>query len=77
MNFGDRKEILEKAKKRLESIEGRYKEATLTDMEDVRIFYLLVDDPKKYYKHAVAENTSGLTRKMAFKRLLQPFSLLG
>ncbi len=77
MNFGDRKEILEKAKKRLESIEGRYKEATLTDMEDVRIFYLLVDDPKKYYKHAVAENTIGLTRKMAFKRLLQPLSLLG
>ena len=74
MSFGDRKEILEKAKKRLESIEGRYKEATLTDMEDVRIFYLLVDDPKKYYKHAVADNTIGSTRKMAFKGLGRPLA---
>jgi formate dehydrogenase iron-sulfur subunit len=77
MNFGDRKEILEKAKKRLEAVQGKYKEAVLTDMDDVRIFYLLVDDPKKYYKHAVAENTVGMTRKMALKRLLQPLSMFG
>ncbi len=54
MNFGGREEILEKAKKRLESIQGKYKRTILTDMEDVRIFYLLVDDPKKYHKYAVA-----------------------
>jgi formate dehydrogenase iron-sulfur subunit len=77
MSFGDRKEIVEKAKKRLESVQGRYKEAMLTDMEDVRVFYLLVDDPKKYYKHAVADNTIGITRKMALKRLLQPLSMFG
>jgi formate dehydrogenase iron-sulfur subunit len=77
MNFGDRKEILEKAKKRLEMVQRRYEEAMLTDMDDVRIFYLLVDDPKKYYKHAVAENSVGITRKMALKRLFQPLRMSG
>jgi formate dehydrogenase iron-sulfur subunit len=77
MNFGDRKEILQKANRRLDAIQGKYKDAMLTDMDDVRIFYLLVDDPKKYYKHAVAENTIGITRKAALKRLLQPLSMFG
>jgi len=72
MNFGDRKDILEKANKRLAEVKGTYKDAMLANPEDVRTIYLLVDDPKKYHKFAVAENTIGITRKMAFKRLFQP-----
>ena len=76
MNFGDRKEILEKANKRLEEIKGQYKDAMLANPDDVRAIYLLIDDPKKYHKFAVAENTIGITRKMALKRLFQPLSSL-
>ncbi len=72
MNFGDRKEILEKANKRLAEVKGVYKDAMLANPDDVRVIYLLVDDPKKYHKFAVAENTIGITRKMALKRIFQP-----
>jgi formate dehydrogenase iron-sulfur subunit len=44
----------------------------LANPDDVRVIYLLVDDPQKYHKFAVAENTIGITRKMALKRLFQP-----
>ncbi len=72
INFGDRKIIIEMANKRLEEVKGTYKDAMLADPDDVRAIYLLVDDPKKYHKYAVAENTIGITRKMALKRLFQP-----
>ena len=74
MNFGDRKEILEKANKRLAEVKGKYKDAMLANPDDVRVIYLLTDDPKKYHKFAVAENTVGITRKMALKRLFQPLT---
>ena len=44
----------------------------LTDPGDVRIFYLLVDDPKKYHKFAEAGSAAGITRKMALKQIFQP-----
>jgi len=74
MNFGERKDILEKANKRLAEVKGTYKDAMLANSDDVRIVYLLVDDPKKYHKFAMAENTIGITRKMALKRLFQPLT---
>jgi len=74
MNFGDRKDILEKANKRLEEVKRVYKEAMLANPDDVRAIFLLADDPKRYHKFAVAENTIGMTRKMALKRLFQPLS---
>jgi formate dehydrogenase iron-sulfur subunit len=49
----------------------------LANADDVRTIYLLVDDPKKYHKFAVAENTIGITRKVALKRLLSPLRNLG
>ena len=76
MSFGDRKDMLEKANKRLEEVKGTYKEAMLANPDDVRAIYLLVDDPKKYHKFAVAGNTIGITRKMALKRLIQPLRAL-
>jgi len=76
MNFGDRKEMLEKANKRLAEIKGQYKDAMLANPDDIRVIFLLVDDPKKYHKFAVAENMIGITRKMALKRLFQPLRSL-
>jgi len=80
MSFGDRKEILEKANKRLEEVKKKYKEAMLANPNDVRAIYLLMDDPKKYHKFAVAENTFGMTRKLALRRIIKPLrelSLIG
>jgi len=74
MSFGDRKEMLEKANKRLAEVKGAHKDAMLANPDDVRVIYLLADDPKNYHKFAVAENTIGITRKMALKRLFQPLS---
>jgi formate dehydrogenase iron-sulfur subunit len=76
MNFGDRKAILEMANKRLEQVKGTYKDAMLANPDDVRVIFLLIDNPKNYHKFAVAENSIGVTRKMALKRLLQPFKSL-
>jgi formate dehydrogenase iron-sulfur subunit len=76
MSFGDRKAMLEKANKRLAEVKGKYKDAMLANPDDVRVIYLLTDDPKKYHKFAVAENTIGITRKMALKRLFQPIASL-
>jgi formate dehydrogenase iron-sulfur subunit len=74
MNFGDRDAMLEMANKRLEELKSRYPDAMLANPDDVRVIFLLVDDPKKYHKFAVAENTIGITRKIALKRLFQPFN---
>jgi len=71
-NFGDRKAILEMAQKRLSEVKGKYKDAILANPDDVRTIYLLVDDPKKYHKHAVAENSIGITRKLALRRIFKP-----
>lgn len=76
MSFGDRKAMLEKAEKRLAEVQVYHKEALLANAGDVRAIYLLADDPKKYYKFAVAENTIGVTRKVALKRLFRPLNLL-
>jgi formate dehydrogenase iron-sulfur subunit len=76
MSFGDREEMLKKANKRLEEVQGLYKDAMLANPEDVRAIYLLADDPKKYHKFAVAGNTIGITRKMVLKRLIQPLRTL-
>jgi formate dehydrogenase iron-sulfur subunit len=76
MNFGDRQAMVEMANKRLEEVKTLYKDAILANIDDVRTIYLLIDDPQKYYKFAVAENTIGITRKVALRRLFQPFRSL-
>jgi formate dehydrogenase iron-sulfur subunit len=76
MNFGDRDSILKMANKRLEEVKKVYKDASLANPDDVRVIFLLVDDPKKYHKFAVAGNTIGITRKMALKRLFHPLNPL-
>ncbi len=76
MTFGDREEILEKAKKRLEEVKARYPEAQLANPDDVRVIYLLADDPQRYHKFAVAQETIGVTRKVALRRLFSAKSAL-
>ncbi len=74
MSFGDRQAIVAKAEKRLAEVQARYKEAMLANAGDVRVIYLLADDPKRYHKFAVAENAIGVTRKVALRRFLRPLT---
>jgi formate dehydrogenase iron-sulfur subunit len=76
MKFGDRNAIVDMAEKRLAEVQTRHKEAMLANAGDVRVIYLLVDDPERYHKFAVVENTIGITRKVALRHLLQPLSNL-
>ena len=76
MNFGDRNAILDMANKRLADVKSHYKDAMLANPDDVRAIFLLVDDPQKYHKFAVAQNTIGITRKVVLGQLLRPLRSL-
>jgi len=71
MNFDDRDKILEMAKKRLSELKVTYPKAQLLNTEIHRTIFLVIDEPKKYWKNA-AENEVGITRIAAIKKLLRP-----
>jgi formate dehydrogenase iron-sulfur subunit len=50
--FGDRKEIVAMAKKRVDDLKITYPKATALNPDEVRVIYIVTDDPKKYYAHA-------------------------
>lgn len=52
--FGDRSEIMKQAKERVDALKPKYPDARLLDADDIRVIYLVTDDPKKYHKSAVA-----------------------
>lgn len=63
-------------RKRLARVKGKYPDFILTSPDDVRMIFLLMDDPKKYHKFAVGENDIGITRKIALQRLFKPLRRL-
>ena len=70
MNFGDRDKMVALAKKRLSEVKKQFPSATLTNVEDVRVFYLLRDEPSKYHQFASIKRSQELIdRKMAMKRI--------
>jgi formate dehydrogenase iron-sulfur subunit len=73
MNFGDRAEMLDLAKKRLAVVRGTQREAMLLDADDIRVIYLVAHDPGLYHEFAVASNTNfGISRQAALKRMFRP-----
>ena len=54
MNFGDRAEMLKLANDRLQGARDKYPKAQLLDHDQVRVIYLVADDPGKYHKNAIA-----------------------
>ncbi|MEW6719930.1 MAG: 4Fe-4S dicluster domain-containing protein, partial [Thermodesulfobacteriota bacterium] len=72
LHFGERDEILAMAEKRLAKLKAKHPKARLLDVETVRTIYLVVDDPKKYHKFAVAAADRGITRNAALRRMLGP-----
>jgi len=53
MSFGERDVILEQAKKRVEVLQKTFPKATALNAEDVRVIYIVTDDPTKYHEFAV------------------------
>jgi len=72
MNFGEREAMLVLAKERLEKLKAKYPNAQLLDADSIRAIYLVVDDPKKYHKFAIASATPGIDRKLALRRMVKP-----
>ncbi|MBW1788507.1 MAG: 4Fe-4S dicluster domain-containing protein [Deltaproteobacteria bacterium] len=70
MNFGDRDKMVALAEARLKDVKAKYPKAEVTGLEDLRVFYLLADDPAKYYEYASADRVPGLMdRQMALKKI--------
>ena len=70
MNFGDRDKMVALAKQRLAEAKAKFPNATVTGLEDLRVFYLLADKPEQYYTYAQADTRpAGMDRKMALKKI--------
>jgi formate dehydrogenase iron-sulfur subunit len=50
--LGDCQEILERVIKRVEELRKTYPQAMAINPEDVRVIFIVTDDPEKYWKHA-------------------------
>jgi formate dehydrogenase iron-sulfur subunit len=75
MNFGERDEILTLAKNRLAVVKKKHPQATLLDPDDIRVVFLVAYEPLMYYEFAVAANgTFDMTRQVALRRMLNPFT---
>lgn len=74
MNFGERDAMLALAKERLEKLKGLHPKAQLLDADQVRVIFLVVDDPRKYHKNAVAGLKPSTNRQLARRQLLKPFA---
>jgi formate dehydrogenase iron-sulfur subunit len=69
MNFGDREAMLSMAKERLEGMKAKYPKAQLLDEDQIRVIYLVVDDPRKYWKNAIAGLKPGIIHRFAARFL--------
>jgi formate dehydrogenase iron-sulfur subunit len=74
MNFGDRQKMLDLAQQRLAVVRKEYPKALLADPDDVNVIYLLIDAPKNYHKHSVAQRNQEMDRKVFLARLARPLS---
>ena len=52
--FGERDAMIQAAKDRVEKLKPDYPKAQAIDLYDVRVVFIVTDDPKKYHKHASA-----------------------
>jgi len=72
MNVGERPQMLELARQRLEAVRREFPDAMLADPDDVGVIYLLTDAPNHYHEHAVAGRDPVMDRKVFLARLGEP-----
>jgi len=53
MTFGDRDTILDQVEKRVEVLKQTYPKAAALNADEVRVIYIVTDDPTKYHEFAV------------------------
>jgi len=70
MSFGDRNTMVTLANNRLREARRKYPKARVTGLDDLRVFYLLADEPEKYHQYASTDLVPGvMDRKMALKKI--------
>lgn len=75
MSFGDRDAMVSMAETRLAEVKSKHPKARLADPEDVNVIYLVAQAPNLYYEYVIASaRPGGITRQMALKRMIRPFS---
>jgi formate dehydrogenase iron-sulfur subunit len=55
MTFGERPKILEACKKRVEDLKKVFPQAQALNPDDVRVIYIVRDDPRKYWQFAAGK----------------------
>jgi formate dehydrogenase iron-sulfur subunit len=55
MQFGERDKILDACKKRVDELKASFPKAKALNPDDVRVIYIVTDDPKKYWKYAAGK----------------------
>ncbi len=74
MNFGDRDKMVKMGRERLAEAKKLFPRATLTGLNDLRVFYLLADVPKMYYTYAEADlSPARMDRKTALRKIGRSF----
>jgi formate dehydrogenase iron-sulfur subunit len=74
MNFGNREEMLELARQRLEVVKRSKPKAQLLDAPFINVIYLVAEAPGLYNENAVAGHAPAfMTRHVALRRLFGPF----
>jgi formate dehydrogenase iron-sulfur subunit len=52
MTFGERGKMLDEVKKRVDELKKSFPKAKAINPDEVRVIYIVTDDPKKYWKYA-------------------------
>ena len=55
MQFGEREKVLQAAKKRVEELKKTNPKAMALNPDDVRVIYIVKDDPKNFWKYAAGK----------------------
>ncbi|MCP4348914.1 MAG: formate dehydrogenase [Desulfobacterales bacterium] len=75
MNFGDRKDMLDLARKRLAAVKKTYPKASLIDTDMVEVIYLVCYKSDLYHDNAVASDSdSNITRHAALQKMFRPLA---
>lgn len=72
MNFGEREDMLKLANERLEAAKKEFPDATLGDVDEVSVIYLMAFKPERYSYNAVAQAPAPLQRQQLFAKLGSP-----